>query len=692
MANNHLNINLFILLIILLISGMSVNAQEAQGIKSHEIGMLWETMFETGSIPSYAPIQDQMTYPGGDFWKQTRKNMAGRGLWIGTTNWRDKDSPTPHDRYVAPGGFENNEASGFTSRITNYKFVRNYLPRVLVNGTQESRIIDNRQSGFRWDGIPGDEMVETTWATYTGVQVVMTSTAYANHNHNSYIIKEYVLTNNGNTNADINTIELPGQNLEGVYFGFQYYLIPSGDRGKVEVNQHDDYAAYYGNQPGDTLRGLFYMYDGNSNVVSTDDIGDPDKYTGEFLSPQYPGIGILHADKAYDDESDDRSQPSTIEIKPRTEFATPGAGNDALYNELNSGAQFSGSTEDTGLPAYDGNIRQPVAMLVFGPYNIPFGEDIKIVIYDAVGALSARQCINAGQAWINGNLDWNGLTGDAAKNAMLATGKDSLFMHAQAAEYAWEIGLENIPKPLPTPDLDINAGPGRVELEWSSVEDEEDPDTGEKDFSGYRIYRAEGKMTNLYSNIWECGGNSGNEVVHSYFDENVERGKSYWYAVTSFDDGSQNTTGLNPGESMESSVYYNRNYQYPGVSNIGAFSSLDSVYVVPNPYHIRGLAFGGSLRDEYTEVPRIEDKISFFGLPYRAIIRIFTVSGDLVETIQHPNPENPNSITGAADEAWFSISQSYQIIKSGVYLYYIEGWDKNGNSVGSTTGKLIIIR
>ncbi len=247
MANNHLNINLFILLIILLISGMSVNAQEAQGIKSHEIGMLWETMFETGSIPSYAPIQDQMTYPGGDFWKQTRKNMAGRGLWIGTTNWRDKDSPTPHDRYVAPGGFENNEASGFTSRITNYKFVRNYLPRVLVNGTQESRIIDNRQSGFRWDGIPGDEMVETTWATYTGVQVVMTSTAYANHNHNSYIIKEYVLTNNGNTNADINTIELTVQNLEGVYLGFQYYLIPSVDRGKDEVNQHDDYAAYYGN-------------------------------------------------------------------------------------------------------------------------------------------------------------------------------------------------------------------------------------------------------------------------------------------------------------------------------------------------------------------------------------------------------------------------------------------------------------
>ncbi len=34
------------------------------------------------------------------------------------------------------------------------------------------------------------------------------------------------------------------------------------------------------------------------------------------------------------------------------------------------------------------------------------------------------------------------------------------------------------------------------------------------------------------------------------------------------------------------------------------------------------------------------------------------MSGNLVQTIHHPNPENSNSVPGAADEAWFNISQS----------------------------------
>ena len=89
---------------------------------------------------------------------------------------------------------------------------------------------------------------------------------------------------------------------------------------------------------------------------------------------------------------------------------------------------------------------------------------------------------------------------------------------------------------------------------------------------------------------------------------------------------------------------------------------------------------------------RDEDRITFVGLPAKAVIRIFTGHGNLVKTLNHPNPENRSSVPESADEAWYQISDSQQTIKSGVYFYHVEGWDRFGNSVGTTQGKFIIIR
>ena len=130
--------------------------------KSHEIGRLWETMFETGSIPSYAPLQHQMTYPGGDFWAQTRKNLAARGLWIGVSNWTDKFG-TFHTNFVSQGGFENYEASEFTARISNKKRVRNRLPRVSVNNQFETRPMDTRDASTKSSSIPAHVGSRKRW-------------------------------------------------------------------------------------------------------------------------------------------------------------------------------------------------------------------------------------------------------------------------------------------------------------------------------------------------------------------------------------------------------------------------------------------------------------------------------------------------------------------------------------------------
>ena len=71
------------LLSVIFLSFILCNICYGQATKSHEIGKLWETMFSTGSLPDYAPLQNQMTYPGGDFRTMTRKNMEGIGIWIG---------------------------------------------------------------------------------------------------------------------------------------------------------------------------------------------------------------------------------------------------------------------------------------------------------------------------------------------------------------------------------------------------------------------------------------------------------------------------------------------------------------------------------------------------------------------------------------------------------------------------------
>lgn len=681
-----------VLVITALFLGILINSSYAQTTetKSHEIGKLWETMFPAGSIPNYAPLQDQMTYPGGDFRLMTRKNLAGLGLWIGVSDWYDSLG-TFHTRHVSQGGFENDEAREFVKTISNKKRVRNRLPNVIVNGNLEERFLDTRSSSTKSSTIPSDERIETKFATNVGVQVEMVSYALANQNHNSYIIKEYTFTNNGNINSN-SAVELPDQNLTGVYFGFQFYLLPGGDRGHELVRQNDDWSVYYGNNPGDTLRGLYYVYDGRAddNYYVGDDVGDPDKSTGEFLSPQFPGIGILHADTSPTDPSDDRSQPSIVNIKPRNNFKSYGKGSSEIdmYAEMIDSLSFRNGTEGAAPNPYDSYVIEPIGLLSFGPYDLNFGESISIVLYEAVGSISQKLAIEAGRDWLNGELEYEGLTGDAAKNALIGTGRDSLLMHASRAEYAWALGLENLPTPPPAPDnVFIGSGPGKIELSWESVADAVDWQTKELDFAGYRIYRAEGIYTNIYNLIATIEDDS-----TFYVDRNVERGKKYYYSITAYDDGSQNTTGLFPGQSLESSRYYNRNFVTGASPFLGASSSLDEVYVVPNPYHVQGLSYGGTVIEDYNDVPRLEDKLMFVGLPAKANIRVFTMAGDLVATIPHPNPDNPNSVAESADEEWYQITESWQNIKSGVYIYYVEGWDLDGNALGSTVGKFVIIR
>ena len=72
------------------------------------------------------------------------------------------------------------------------------------------------------------------------------------------------------------------------------------------------------------------------------------------------------------------------------------------------------------------------------------------------------------------------------------------------------------------------------------------------------------------------------------------------------------------------------------------------------------------------------EKICFQNLPRDAIVRIYSLGGELVETL-YPDCRGP---TGG-DACWNLISRNDQIVVSGVYLYHVD------SPVGEKIGKFV---
>ena len=97
---------------------------------------------------------------------------------------------------------------------------------------------------------------------------------------------------------------------------------------------------------------------------------------------------------------------------------------------------------------------------------------------------------------------------------------------------------------------------------------------------------------------------------------------------------------------------------------------MKNIKVVPNPY----LAKYSSL----VETNGSEAVIEFQHIPDECTIRIYTLSGELVRTIEH------NDMNGYA--RWNLLSENSQQVASGVYLYHVE------SPYGERLGRFSIIK
>lgn len=117
--------------------------------------------------------------------------------------------------------------------------------------------------------------------------------------------------------------------------------------------------------------------------------------------------------------------------------------------------------------------------------------------------------------------------------------------------------------------------------------------------------------------------------------------------------------------------------QGTGFSEEQAQSDLDRIAVVPNPY----VAAVSWEPKSLFRFGRGERRIYFINLPPKCTIRIYTVRGYLVDTIEHDT-----AISNGA-EPWDLVSKDGMNIAYGVYVYHVEA-----PGIGEKMGKFAVIK
>jgi hypothetical protein len=106
---------------------------------------------------------------------------------------------------------------------------------------------------------------------------------------------------------------------------------------------------------------------------------------------------------------------------------------------------------------------------------------------------------------------------------------------------------------------------------------------------------------------------------------------------------------------------------------------MNNIAVVPNPYIATAAWEGWTLSS--INFGRGERKVYFIHLPRKATIRIYTLSGNLVDTIEHDSDLDDGS------EPWDLVSQDGMDIAYGVYIFHVDA-----PGIGEKIGKFAMIK
>ncbi len=292
-----------------------------------------------------------------------------------------------------------------------------------------------------------------------------------------------------------------------------------------------------------------------------------------------------------------------------------------------------------------------------------------------------------------------------------------------------------LPAVPPSPPLRITQGSGKATLNWKwqqgdaytdPLETWDDSDkfvgslpptdwrrvnppightTGGRIFEGFHVWRSETPdfVPNSYTMLKQFDVDDslhfefGTGIKYEYVDSGLNVGKTYRYAVTSFSiprvtyvvvpdplGGAVRIDTL-MAPSTESDVSQNdTRVQLPFAPS----ARIGEVKVVPNPYRTdRNYTYeegGWEGRSQFWDESR--RLIWFTHLPARAVVRIFSLSGDIVATIIHDDASRLALHEAEGQEEWNLLSDSGRAIASGIYIFTVE------SQFGKQVGKFAVIR
>ena len=297
-------------------------------------------------------------------------------------------------------------------------------------------------------------------------------------------------------------------------------------------------------------------------------------------------------------------------------------------------------------------------VMSFGPFDLEVGDTLKFQVAEILGD------------GVNGVLS-------TAKKVDLLAARDF-----------------QLPAPPPAPPLRFVTDNHKVKLIWKPTEKDNpeeyfDPNRADGDtrpFEGYRVYKSTKSIQGPWKLLAEYDipdDNYGHNIglKYEYVDDGLLNNVEYYYSVTAF---SKEDHQLN-WPSLESSINQNAKVVVPGTAPP---PTVGKVAVVPNPY--RGDIHYNSYNPPW-EKPEgrrsfwmeQDRRIQFINLPRDCEIKIYTLAGDLVNTIEHHG-----GASGKGYHDWNLTSSVGQAVASGIYMFTVR--DLNNGKV--QVGKFVIIK
>jgi hypothetical protein len=651
-------------------------------------GKLWHSVFNGKSGPNFA-------------------NWGRRGIgldWPGfDETWINEDIGGPAS-YLSTGGFFiGAKKQGDTIIAVEDWSLYGSTISTEINSKYKLKVHRNKYpSGENWgmakNKKAGEEVIETVWEYNPGffsqvdqnqlfpvLPIRVTRNAHqwnGSKRDENYIIYEYIIKNVTNEFPPLNGSIV--DTLFGVRIVLNYALqansrawtvlfpqLTPGSRNLIFDNDSTNRvtrvrAGDYKDEQGDesfmfaSTQG--YRIDGNPS--------------GEFLAPAIAGVKLLYAspESRFNEPSlvsryGWSAGSNSVDLSgPLTNIGSL----EARYNLLADIARANAFVAGYSDPTYAGRSRI-WSMMQLGPWNIAPGDSIRIGIAEIV----------------DGPAD--SLLFDAKKRSSISTEAPLQFTRSMNyAQQTWQFNLDHPDPPVPPP-FTVDYIRTREKFAASVVawgnenELRPDPDDGTMDLIGYRLYRSFHLPTGPWIPIGDI--RKGDPVrydpsaqKYSFIDSTGDIGTNYYYALTAYDTGKTSWpispgTIFQPGGTasrrvppLESSISANRMTR-PFRMTIAPSPRHNDILVVPNPFIIsKGSSQVGS-----------GDDILFTNVPNPSTIRIYTVRGDLVKTIDIP------AGTGGI-VSWNQQTDFGQFAESGVYIFHVDA------PTGTKIGKFAIIR